>query len=109
MGAERAHLTGLDGNAGGHGVPTALGDEPGLDGRDDGGAEIDAGHGSARAGAGAIACERDGEGGALEALAQARSDETDNAGMPVGRSEDEDGRSLTATDLEACEARCPVP
>ncbi len=54
MGAERTHLAGADGDAGGHGVTAALGDEPLLYRGDDGGTEIDAGHGAAGAGAGAI-------------------------------------------------------
>src|SRR5690606_24527013 len=101
---KRTHLARLDGDAGGHGVATALGDEPGLDGRDDSGTEIDPGHGAAGACAGAIGGERDGEGGAVESLAQARGDETDNAGMPVGRSEDEDGRPLPAPDFGLSDA-----
>ena len=82
-----------------HGVAAALGDEAGLDRGDHRAAEIDARHRAAGAGAGAVGRERDGEGRALEALAQAGGDEADDAGVPVGRGEDQDRRPLAAADL----------
>ena len=45
-------------------------------------------------------CERDGEGRALEALAQARGDEADDAGVPVGRGEHQHRRALAGADFD---------
>ncbi len=53
--------------------------------------------------------ERDGEGRALEALAQPCRDQPDNAGVPVGRGEDEHGRPVAAADLGFGGARSPPP
>src|SRR5690606_6678274 len=43
--------------------------------------------------------EGNGETGALEAFAQPRGDEADDAGMPIGGGQNEDGRALARADL----------
>src|SRR5690606_12404597 len=62
-------------------------------------AEIDAGHRASGARSGAVGRQRDGKGGALEAFAQARGDEADDAWMPGSRRKDQDWRPLPAPNL----------